>query len=118
MKVLVCGGRDYSDRERVFAILDELHRRHNITQIIEGGARGADALARDWANHRGVEVRTFPADWERYGKSAGFRRNQQMLDEGQSDGAVVFPGGRGTADMQRRASAVIQTLIVSPRSEP
>ena len=51
MKVIVCGGRNYSDRKRVFTTLDALHAETPITVLMHGDARGADALADDWAAH-------------------------------------------------------------------
>ena len=76
-----------------------------MTEIIEGGAKGADKLAREWAASRGIPVRTFKADWRRYGRGAGPQRNEQMLDEGKPDLVVAFPGGSGTASMMRLARA-------------
>jgi hypothetical protein len=102
MRVLVCGGRHYSDALGVFRVLDALP--DGPLTIINGGAPGADALARRWAERSHVEVRTFPADWS-VGRSAGPRRNQRMIDEGMPDLVIAFPGGRGTADMVRRARA-------------
>lgn len=95
MKMLVCGGRDYFDAERVDLILDVL----GPTLVIQGGQRGADTMAANWAAKRGVPFKCFPADWRAYGNSAGPRRNRQMLKEGKPDIVVAFPGGPGTADM-------------------
>jgi YspA, cpYpsA-related SLOG family len=97
--VLVYGGRGYSDRATLFRVLDEL----SATTIISGGASGADTLAEHWTYERGVPVVRYPADWARHGNAAGLVRNQQMLDDGKPDLAVAFPGGKGTADMVRRA---------------
>lgn len=101
MRILVCGGRDYNDSKKVhdtlFPYLDF------GTSIIEGGARGADKLAADFARHYGVFHLQYPADWKKHGKAAGFIRNQQMLDEGKPDLVIAFPGGAGTGDMIRRA---------------
>jgi hypothetical protein len=105
LRILVCGGRDYTDRQTVFDVLDRLHRDRGIACIIHGGARGADMLAGEWAARAGIQVDRYPADWETYKHAAGPIRNQQMLDQGKPDGVVAFPGGRGTADMKRRASA-------------
>lgn len=105
-RVLVCGGRDFNDRELVFAELDRLNERSAILCIIEGGARGADYLAAQWSAKRELsEHARFSADWALYGKAAGPIRNQRMLDEGKPDLVVAFPGGTGTADMVRRATA-------------
>jgi len=97
MRILVCGGRNYWDQAAVDEVLDEY--RSDITVVIEGGATGADACAREWARKNRVQTLTFPADWARFGKSAGPYRNLQMLDEGKPDLVVAFPGGRGTENM-------------------
>lgn len=103
--VLVCGGRDYQDRQGVFVTLDTLYRYVGIDLIIEGGARGADGFSRDWALSRGVNCRTFLAQWQTYGRRAGAIRNAEMLRLGKPDLVVAFPGGSGTADMVRKAKA-------------
>ena len=106
MIVLVCGGRDYQDRdalERTMVRLAEIHG--PFTQVIHGGARGADRLAGEWGIRHRILVRQFPAQWDKNGKKAGPIRNQQMLDEGKPDLVIAFPGGSGTADMVRRARA-------------
>lgn len=103
MKVLVCGGRGYKDVSRVFNTLFDLHRSTPIACLIEGGALGADEWAAVWADNVGVERQKFKADWAALGKAAGPLRNQRMIDEGKPDLVVAFPGGRGTADMVRRA---------------
>lgn len=86
----------------MFAVLDAEHAKEPIECLIEGGARGADTLARLWAQQRGIRVQTFPADWKQFGRSAGPRRNQQMI-ETKPDKVIAFPGGGGTADMVKRA---------------
>ena len=116
MMLLVCGGRDYADAETVFSALDALHAKTPIECLIEGGAKGADALARAWAQQRGVRVQTFPADWKRHGRSAGPKRNQQMI-EVRPDMVMAFPGGRGTADMVRRARAVGVAVVEMTQQE-
>lgn len=116
MKVLVCGGRDYNDYERVKGVLDKLFDRFGGEggfQIIQGEAPGADTLARRWAEDNGVETIGFRADWERYGKRAGFIRNSQMLNEGQPNLVIAFPGGKGTAMMVDLAmKANVQTIRI------
>ncbi len=102
-RVLVCGGRGYSDVDVVFRVLNASHNVWGISAIISGMARGADTLAVRWAAEKDVELVSFPADWKKHGKSAGPIRNQQMLDEGKPDMVIAFPGGRGTDDMCKRA---------------
>lgn len=106
MRVLVCGGRDYNDRATIYRVLDEIHARTPVRCIIGGGATGADHIGAIWAFSRNIpDFVRFDADWKLYDKAAGPIRNQQMLDEGKPDLVVAFPGGKGTADMVRRAEA-------------
>jgi hypothetical protein len=98
MRVLVCGGRDYQDKDKVFAVLDEIHAQTSISSIIHGCASGADTLGSDWAWIRGIDEERYPADWKTHGKAAGPIRNRQMLNT-QPNLVVAFPGGRGTQDM-------------------
>ena len=105
MRVLVCGGRDYADRERLHAELDRLHQERRFSYLIAGGARGADTLAEQWAKARGLPHETYRADWTGLGRKAGPIRNQRMLDEGRPHLVVAFPGGRGTAHMVGIAQA-------------
>lgn len=115
MKILVCGGRDYDDKERVFAALDTLNISGNVKQIIQGGARGADRLAKRWATMRGVDCVQVDADWATHGRAAGMMRNQRMLDECKPNLVLAFPGGAGTAGMVRIAKrAKVKTVELKP----
>ena len=105
MRVLVCGGRNYTDWRAVSDALRRLHDNTPIEIIIHGCASGADTLAARWAFLAGICVHAFGADWAPHGKAAGPIRNQQMLDKGRPNLVVAFPGGKGTADMLRRAEA-------------
>lgn len=119
-RILVCGGRDYAVEEKeryyLYGVLDKLcEDRGWITEkdqygnwlpevhVISGMAKGADTAAVDWAVVNWTTWSEFPADWNRYGRSAGYVRNKQMLDEGRPDLVVAFPGGRGTANMVKIA---------------
>lgn len=102
MKFIVCGGRDYSDKARVHQVLDGVHKKCTIHAIIEGGATGADRLAREWALEKGIQVFTAHANWKLYGNGAGPKRNAAMLAL-EPDGVIAFPGGTGTRDMTRIA---------------
>jgi hypothetical protein len=78
MRVLVCGSRSWKDGRRIKARLKKLPRG---SIIISGGAKGADLLAATVARGLGFEVKEFKPDWEAFGKSAGLKRNIQMLEE-------------------------------------
>jgi hypothetical protein len=86
----------------MYLTLTKMHMEKPFDAIIEGGAQGADRFAREWAEAHAVKVETYYADW-RVGPKAGPIRNQRMLDDGRPDVVVAFAGGRGTADMVRRA---------------
>jgi predicted Rossmann-fold nucleotide-binding protein len=98
MRVIVCGGRNYTDARAIYAALDLL--RPEV--VISGCQTGADTIALNWASERGVETAKYPYLVD-FGHSGGSKRNQQMLEEGKPDLVLAFPGGRGTADMVRRA---------------
>ena len=107
-RVLVCGSRDFNDYNLLATKLDEVRDRLGDVsmRVISGAARGADSLAAKWAQQRGVPCDEYPADWDRHGKSAGYRRNEQMLTEGDPHLVVAFPQGesRGTRQMMDIAS--------------
>jgi hypothetical protein len=102
-RVVVCGGRDYTDQESLFYVLDKLDVQYRFGYLMQGGAVGADTLAYMWAKSRGVRGKTFRADWDKDGKAAGMMRNRRMLIEGSPDIVIAFPGGVGTANMVRIA---------------
>lgn len=114
MRILVCGGRNY-DPLKVEDYLNEYFKyRPRPDGVIEGGATGADTGARRWGRNNQIPVQTFPADWDGYGKSAGYIRNKQMLDEGQPDLVMAFPGGKGTSNMIEQAKkAGVEVVEVS-----
>lgn len=104
MKVLVCGGRDYAERDKVFEVLNWIDQESPITCIIHGGARGADSFGEEWGQKNHRPVMTFKAHWEDIGrKKAGPIRNGWMLEFGQPDLVVAFPGGPGTHNMKTKA---------------
>lgn len=109
MRILVCGGRDYNDRDHIHNTLCEIDaKRGPITCVIHGAATGADHEAMIWAQMmatvRKVTHAPFVADW-RTGKSAGPIRNRRMIEEGKPDLVIGFPGGKGTANCLRQARA-------------
>lgn len=103
-RLLVCGSRHYADREFMEGRILHVFR---PDVIIEGGARGADRLARSIAEQHGIAVETYPADWEQYGRAAGHIRNRQMLVEGKPYRVAAFRIGgaenRGTNNMIAQA---------------
>jgi hypothetical protein len=115
MRVLICGGRDFRDEALMTKILSALHAAKPFSVAITGMARGADLMAWYWAKKVGfVPTDEYPADWSKYGNSAGPIRNKQMLDDGRPDLVVAFPGGKGTANMiEQSKRAGVKVLQVS-----
>lgn len=103
MRILVCGGRDYDNYEKVRDVVVPLCPENEDNTIIAGGARGADHLAAMVADVFCLGYKEFKADWRLHGKKAGILRNIQMLEEGKPDLVVAFPGGKGTAHMVKIA---------------
>lgn len=111
MTVLVCGGREFNNKELLYAALNKIHDERGITRIVHGGARGADSIGALWALFKGVYSAGYPAQWGIHGKAAGAIRNQEMLDVEKVDLVVACPGGNGTADMVRRAKKAGVTVM-------
>lgn len=116
MRVLVCGGREYTGWSLVSDLLEKLSldiwcdNPDEEFVVIQGGAKGADFLAKVWAvdihaNTELVSTEEYPANWKKFGRSAGHIRNAEMLKKGKPDMVLAFPGGVGTADMVEKARA-------------
>ena len=103
MRLLVCGGRDFNDRDYIFSCLDRFHALHSIDVLIDGGAPGADSIANEWATDQEIQTDRYFADWKAFGPGAGPIRNTQMLIEGKPDVVLAFPGGNGTKNMLGQA---------------
>jgi hypothetical protein len=101
MNVLVCGSRAWKNTSAIRERLQQLPRG---TVILHGGARGADRTAGTIAASLGLHVREFKADWKNLGKSAGFSRNIQMLEQA-PDLVIAFwvDGSSGTGHTVREA---------------
>lgn len=104
MIALICGGRDFINRDLLFARLDYIHAKKPITMVVQGGAKGADLLAKEWAISRGIHCAQVDALWDHNGRAAGPIRNQAMLLL-RPDIVIAFAGGRGTKHMVYAAKA-------------
>jgi len=127
MNVLVCGSRDYTNGEKIVEELDKVwsdwyqsraydpitgdnrENRGEVFVVIEGGARGADSIARDWAAKRDFPFQTYQANWKKFGKSAGSIRNKAMLLQGRPELVLAFFSSSslspGTSHMVKQAKA-------------
>jgi len=101
-KLIIAGGRSYADRDTMVREVNKVWAEalpNRALIVISGMARGADSMAHSIAVSSGVAVQKFPADWDKFGKSAGYRRNVQMAEI--ADGLLAFWDGksRGTKHM-------------------
>ena len=80
IKVIIAGGRDFHDYSLLESMCDLAFKRYGQIEVVSGCAKGADELGERYANERGHLIKRFPADWDKYGKSAGYRRNNEMAD--------------------------------------
>lgn len=87
----------------MFSVLDKLHARRPVDVLIQGGAPGADKLAKDWAERQFLYCMTIHAEWKELRGLAGPVRNTRMLDVGRPDVVVAFPGGSGTNDLTTKS---------------
>lgn len=99
MKVIIAGGRDFKDYNRLKEVCDKILINQNKIEIVSGTAGGADTLGERYAQEKGYEVKKFPAKWDEYGKKAGYLRNQEMGEY--ADGLIAFWDGqsKGTKHM-------------------
>lgn len=111
MRIIIAGGRDFNDYGKL------LHYAKRIVQpgdtIISGGARGADAMGESFATRNGLGLEVYPAEWDKYGKAAGHRRNHQMSLV--ADALIAFWDGqsKGTKNMIENAhKARLDTHVI------
>lgn len=108
LKVIIAGSREFKDYDKLAERCDHYLSRevgNRPIQIVSGTARGADRLGERYARERGFKLAQFPAQWDKFGRSAGFRRNEQMAEY--ADALIAFPVGesRGTRHMIRTAES-------------
>lgn len=117
-RILITGSRDWDDSETIYVSLNSLREywpNEELT-VVHGGAKGADAVAGLWANStHGVVEEVHPADWNQYGKRAGFVRNSEMVNLG-ADVCVAFikdnsKGATMCADLAEKAEIPTARVI-------
>lgn len=119
MKLAVVGSRNFKSKERVFKVLDYIHSKREITEIISGGAKGVDSWAKEWALKNKIKVKEFIPDWgdlshpdalvrinkfgKEYDSKAGIRRNSLIVNSSDRLIAFLFNKSNGTMDSIRKA---------------
>lgn len=116
MRVVIFGGRNFgnlynkdktseenlTEYRWIMKCLDDYLKLNPNLHIITGMATGVDLVAYDFAIQHELGVSKFPANWNRYGRSAGTKRNKQMIVDGKPDVGLAFPGGPGTRNMKQQ----------------
>lgn len=110
--LIAIGSRKFTNEAYVSDVLDKLHGAHGFSRMHSGGAKGADTAAACWAEDRGVPMWTWPAQWVRLGRSAGFIRSAEMLASCDAGSTLVVAfvqgflcdsrGTRFTVELARR----------------
>lgn len=99
--IIIAGSRDFKDYNLLERVTDNFIEDNNISspEIVSGAARGADTLGEQYAKNKKIPLVKFPADWNRFKKSAGFKRN--LLMAYYSHSAIIFWDGesKGTKNM-------------------
>lgn len=97
MNIVVAGSRSLTNHQLVYEVLNQVVQKSDV--ILQGGAKGADALAKTWARTHHIACQEFPARWEEFGRFAGPKRNREMALAG--DCLIAFWNGisAGTGDM-------------------
>ncbi len=109
MRIIVAGGRDFRPTTNDWYMLRDLLIANGCTEVVSGGCSGADKVGEVVAQRLNIAIKTFPADWNKHGRSAGPIRNKQMAEY--ADAVILLPGGRGTDSMRNEAkSAGIKIL--------
>ncbi len=111
MKVIIAGGRDFTDRELLIAALEDFDTDYGgIAEVVSGGARGADMQGEWWADLTGLPCTKFPAKWKEFGVSAGYRRNVEMAEY--ADGLLAFWDGESKGTKHMIDIAMKQNLAI------
>lgn len=112
IKCIIAGGRDFTNYEALKKALATVKFGNNKVTIISGTARGADSLGERYAKEKNYELMRFPANWNKYGRSAGMIRNKQMLE--QANCVICFWDGKspGTRNMIQITKAAGKPVAV------
>lgn len=116
MKLAIIGGRDFTDYNRLMAAIESYFSDSGgvsrISEIISGGAAGADSLGARYARESGLKLTEFLPDWNRFGKRAGFIRNQDIIEN--CDVVLAFWSGvsKGTGNSLSIAKRLKKDTVI------
>jgi hypothetical protein len=100
IKTIIAGSRSMSSYELLTKIIDSCPFKFEITEVVSGTAKGVDKLGEEWAKHNKIPIKQFQADWDKFGKGAGYRRNEEMAKY--ADAAIIIhkDASKGTQHMK------------------
>lgn len=114
MKIIIAGCREFNDYNLLCKYCDKALSLQNKIEIVSGTANGADKLGEQYANEKGYNIKKFPADWNKYGKSAGYKRNEEMAKY--ADALIAFwdtksKGTKHMIDLANRYKLKVKIVI-------
>lgn len=112
VRLAIVGGRDFSDYPYMQECLRKLQQENTVLQVVSGGARGADSLGERYADENGIPKHIFQAEWDKYGRSAGFRRNRDIVDACDMIAAFWDGRSRGTENTIALARAAGKRVVI------
>ena len=119
MRTIIAGSRGVTSPDAVEAAV--FGASFPVSVVLSGTARGVDRLGEDWARANGVPVERYPAGWNTYGKSAGYRRNEEMASRAEALIAIwdgESPGTKHMIDIARRKGLRVYVDQITPASAP
>jgi len=100
--VAIAGGKDVADPAAVIRMLDKTRAKHGDMVLVHGGGPGVEKIAASWAERNGVHQVVCKPDWDRHGRAAPFRRNDELLNL-LPKGVIAFPGSGITENLVDKA---------------
>jgi hypothetical protein len=119
MKVIIAGSRTIEGEDAYIDLLVAVNQAlkdwglHSLTEIVTGGARGVDAMGKEFAREFGIAHKEFPADWDTHGTSAGYKRNAQMADY--ADALLLLWDGKSKGSAMMKDIAQKKGMLVQER---
>ena len=100
--VAIAGGKDIADPAAVIARLEMVRAKYEDMVLVHGGGPGVERIAAQWADRNGVHQIVCKPDWNRHGRAAPFRRNDELLNL-LPKGVIAFPGNGITENLVDKA---------------
>jgi len=118
MRVIIAGGRKFNDYNLLKEKCDHYLLNAKEIEIVSGTAYGADKLGELYAEERGYPIKRFPADWDKYGKGAGYIRNARMAEY--ADYLILFwdgmsRGSKNMYDIAKKKGLEVKVVKYDPR---